>query len=91
MSTENVIKAYLYRAWDQIKAYQQVYIHALEEGILSEQCVSHLTLTSFQSFAKPRDQTLLPNLLPPPYQKPYTLILELKDILIHTDYDVMSN
>lgn len=51
--------------------------------------VIHLALTTVQSFAKPRDLTLLPNILPPPYQKPYTLILELKDVLIHTGYDVM--
>jgi import inner membrane translocase subunit TIM50 len=59
---ETVIKAYLHRAWDQIKDYQQ-------------------------SFASPRDKNLLPDILPPPYQKPYTLILELKDVLIHTGYD----
>jgi import inner membrane translocase subunit TIM50 len=40
-----------------------------------------------QSFARPRDHNLLPDLLPPPYQKPYTLILELNNVLIHTNYD----
>ena len=41
-----------------------------------------------KTFANPRDPHLLPDMLPPPYQKPYTLVLELNDILIFTEYDV---
>jgi import inner membrane translocase subunit TIM50 len=36
---------------------------------------------------EPRAQELLlPDLLPPPYQAPYTLLIELNDLLIHSSY-----
>lgn len=38
-------------------------------------------------FSKPAHEKLLPQLLPPPYQRPYTLIIEMSDILIHSEYD----
>lgn len=41
-----------------------------------------------QTFSEPSSEKLLPDLLPPPYQRPYTLVLELNDLLIHTAYDV---
>ena len=50
---------------------------------------THLVaLTTKQTFANPAHEKLLPDLLPPPYQRPYTLILEMNDILIHSEYDV---
>ena len=42
-----------------------------------------------QSFTEPSNATLLPDELPHPYQRPYTLVLALNDLLIHTEYDVM--
>jgi len=36
----------------------------------------------------PSSEKLLPDLLPPPYQRPYTLIIELNDVLLHSEYDV---
>ena len=30
----------------------------------------------------------MPDLLPPPYQRPYTLVLEMNDVLMHSTYDV---
>ena len=41
-----------------------------------------------QFFTNPAHEKLLPDLLPPPYQRPYTLILEMNDILVHSEYDV---
>jgi len=36
---------------------------------------------------EPRAQELLlPDLLPPPYQAPYTLLIELSDLLVHSSY-----
>lgn len=38
-------------------------------------------------FSNPAHEKLLPDLLPPPYQRPYTLLIEMNDILIHSEYD----
>jgi len=38
-------------------------------------------------FVDPSSEKLLPDLLPPPYQRPYTLIIELNDVLLHSEYD----
>ena len=46
---------------------------------------------TFQSFTEPSSAKLLPDELPPPYQRPYTVVLELNDILIHTEYDVSND
>ena len=47
------------------------------------------TIVNFKrSFTEPSSEKLLPDHLPYPYQKPYTLIIELKDVLLHSDYDV---
>ena len=102
--SENVVKAYFLRAWDQVKDYQQV-CNSSHSPCLFNPFLSlfnpFLSLFNpflplfnpfsldYQSFARPRDHNLLPDLLPPPYQKPYTLILELNNVLIHTNYDVM--
>ena len=101
---EFIVKAYLHRAWDQLRGYQQVCVCACVRVCMCvcmcvcvcvcvcvclDHCVLPLLNLIVQSFAKPRDKTLLPDILPPPYQKPYTLILELNDVLIHTNYDVM--
>lgn len=39
-------------------------------------------------FTEPSNELLLPDKLPYPYTKPYTLVIELKDILLHSEYDV---
>ena len=40
-------------------------------------------------FAEPSSKMLLPEPLQEPYyQPPYTLVLELKDVLVHPEYDV---
>ena len=40
-------------------------------------------------FAAPSSKMLLPDPLQEPYyQPPYTLVLELKDVLVHPEYDV---
>ena len=43
-----------------------------------------------QSFTEPSSQKLLPDELPFPYQRPYTVVLELNDVLMHTEYDVST-
>ena len=94
-SSENVIKAYLFRAWDQIKEYQKVVPH-LPLCSYTFLFLLHFTLflsplaPSPQTFAHPSHPQLLPDTLPPPYQRPYTLIIEMNDILLHTNYDVMQ-
>ena len=41
----------------------------------------------FGYMMEPRSQELLlPDMLPPPYQAPYTLLIELNDLLIHSSY-----
>lgn len=43
----------------------------------------------WQMFAAPSSKMLLPDPLQEPYfQPPYTLVLELKDVLVHPEYDV---
>jgi len=42
-------------------------------------------------FAEPSSKMLLPEPLQEPYyQPPYTLVLELKDVLVHPEYDVSA-
>lgn len=41
-------------------------------------------------FTEPSSELLLPDHLPYPYRKPYTLVIELKDVLLHSDYDVST-
>ena len=81
---ENTIKAYLLRSKDTLVEAKNV------SGFL---CYSDLISTSHllqQFFSKPAHEKLLPELLPPPYQRPYTLVIEMSDILIHSEYDVSS-
>lgn len=40
-----------------------------------------------QYFNKPAWDPLLPDPLPPPHQKPYTLVISLDDLLIHSQWD----
>jgi hypothetical protein len=43
-------------------------------------------------FAEPSSKLLLPDPLQEPYiQPPYTLILEMTDILVHPEYDVSND
>ena len=43
-------------------------------------------------FAQPSSKMLLPEPLQEPYyQPPYTLVLELKDVLVHPEYDVSTS
>ena len=45
----------------------------------------------WQMFAEPSSKMLLPEPLQEPYyQPPYTLVLELKDVLVHPEYDVST-
>ena len=50
--------------------------------------LGRFTLCVLQVFADPSSEKLLPDILPPPYQRPYTLVLELNGVLIHSEYDV---
>jgi hypothetical protein len=43
-----------------------------------------------QYFSKPIWQELLPPMLPPPHQKPYTLLLSIDDLLVTSTWDVSS-
>jgi len=44
-----------------------------------------------QTFSEPSSQSLLPDPLPEPYiQPPYTLVLEMTDVLVHPEYDRKS-
>jgi import inner membrane translocase subunit TIM50 len=38
-------------------------------------------------FSKPAFTKLLPDALPPPYGRPYTLIVDLEDLLVHSSWD----
>lgn len=40
-----------------------------------------------KSFADPSSEKLLPDFLPPPYQRSYTLLIEINDLLMHSSYD----
>ena len=41
---------------------------------------------------EPSSESLLPDPLPEPYiQPPYTLVLEMTDVLVHPEYDVSIN
>lgn len=48
----------------------------------------HSHSVRFQSFTEPSSKSLLPDALPPQYQRPYTLILEVNDVLMHRNYEV---
>jgi import inner membrane translocase subunit TIM50 len=38
-------------------------------------------------FSKPAFKLLLPDPLPPPHQRPYTLLVDLEDMLVHSSWD----
>jgi len=57
-------------------------------GCLDRHSRFYSALILFQMFVDPSSEKLLPDLLPPPYQRPYTLIIELNDVLLHSEYDV---
>lgn len=38
-------------------------------------------------FSKPAFEVLLPDPLPPPHQRPYTLLVDLEDMLVHSSWD----
>ena len=72
---------------------------SVEHGTLwwtSERCDFIFTFATFnpptplQTFSEPSSDKLLPDYLPHPYQRPYTLVLEMNDLLLHTSYDVSS-
>jgi len=44
----------------------------------------------FDYFSKPIWQELLPPMLPPPHQKPYTLLLSIDDLLVTSTWDVSN-
>ncbi|WWC57555.1 uncharacterized protein I303_100087 [Kwoniella dejecticola CBS 10117] len=41
-------------------------------------------------FNKPAFKTLLPDPLPPPHQRPYTLVIDLEGLLVHSSWDRTS-
>ncbi|WWC90220.1 uncharacterized protein L201_005153 [Kwoniella dendrophila CBS 6074] len=41
-------------------------------------------------FNKPAFKTLLPDPLPPPHQRPYTLVIDLEGLLVHSSWDRVS-
>lgn len=43
-----------------------------------------------QYFNKPAFSKLLPDPLPPPHQRPYTLLIDLEGFLTHSSWDVSS-
>ncbi|GFZ44526.1 Mitochondrial import inner membrane translocase subunit TIM50 [Saitozyma sp. JCM 24511] len=44
-------------------------------------------LVFFQYFNKPAFKVLLPDPLPPPHQRPYTLVVDLDGLLVHSSWD----
>lgn len=40
-----------------------------------------------RTYTEPSSKTLLPDPLPPQYQRPYTLVLEVNDVLMHKSYE----
>jgi len=43
---------------------------------------------NIQYFNKPAFKTLLPDPLPPPHQRPYTLVIDLEHLLVSSSWDV---
>lgn len=61
----------------------------LQEGVSSSlPLLPSIAPPPLQSFSEPSSDKLLPDYLPHPYQRPYTLVLEMNDLLLHTSYDV---
>ncbi|KAL7420371.1 mitochondrial inner membrane protein required for protein import [Cryptotrichosporon argae] len=46
--------------------------------------------SSLQIFSKPAFEKLLPDPLPPPHQRPYTLLVDLEGLLVHSSWDRQS-
>jgi len=46
--------------------------------------------SSPQTFNKPAFEKLLPDPLPAPHQRPYTLLIDLEDMLVHSAWDVSN-
>ena len=53
--------------------------------------VSLVADRAFQYFSKPIWKELLPPVLPPSHQKPYTLLLSIDDLLVTSTWDVSSS
>jgi len=49
--------------------------------------MSHISETK-DYFAEPSEETLLPPILPAPYQPPYTLVIELGDLLTYAQHSI---
>lgn len=49
-----------------------------------------LTPSSLQYFNKPAFEKLLPDPLPPPHQRPYTLCIDLEHLLVSSTWDVSA-
>jgi import inner membrane translocase subunit TIM50 len=60
-----------------------------DENIIKAYCLrARDKVTEFrQNYTEPSSDKLLPDPLPHPYQRRYTLLIELKDLLIHSNYD----
>lgn len=94
---EMILMAYLKRARDRITEIKKVSwnctpstlaqlvlftITSLPTSFFTCPCYSH------QTYTEPSSAKLLPDHLPYPYQRPYTLIMDLNYFLLHSDYDV---
>ena len=55
---------------------------------LVDDVIDSYLCSDVQMYTDPAHETLLPAPLPHHYQPPYTLIIEMKDILVHSEYDV---
>ena len=84
--------AYLHRAKNKIVDFKRVSVEqaAIDKYTMSEFHM-HAFFCNFQTFTDPSSVRLLPDELPHPYQRPYTVVLELNDVLIHTEYDVSGD
>ena len=87
-----ILMAYLKRAKDRVTQFKKVSsctMYELQLPIIIGrgwlECHRFLFL---QNYTEPSSEKLLPDHLPYPYQRPYTLIIDLNDVLIHSEYDV---
>ncbi|WVW81240.1 hypothetical protein I302_103231 [Kwoniella bestiolae CBS 10118] len=59
-----------------------------QEGIVTR--ITNNISEMFDYFNKPAFKTLLPDPLPPPHQRPYTLVIDLEGLLVHSSWDRAS-
>lgn len=78
------------REWDSEKEKERLAKLVTDEDGLNGryQRAKARAVDTMDYFNKPAWDPLLPDLLPPPHQKPYTLVLSLDDLLVHSVWDV---